>query len=80
MASFEPNAGRPSATGKYPLCDTFFVEEEETDEGRFVKARKSREEMRLKAERQQIMADEMSRATCEEYQEEVLDHMECMEV
>lgn len=70
-------------TGRYlPPCDSFFVEEQEMeDEGLFVSRRIAREHAaRINAERQYMMAEELSRTVSEEYQEDILDHMEVMEV
>ena len=71
-------------TGKrLPQCDSFFVEgsEQEEDEGLFEARRQARQRMQqINAETQYAMAEEMSRMVCEEYQEDILDHMEHMEV
>ncbi|KAF8472745.1 cyclin-like protein [Kalaharituber pfeilii] len=69
-------------TGKrYPPCDTFFVEsQEDEDEGLFEARRQARQRLQqINAETQYAMAEEMSRMVSEEYQEDILDHMEHME-
>jgi hypothetical protein len=58
-------------------CDTFFVEDDTaTNEYRY------QEEMRKVAAREQqfLIADELSRQASDEYAEDVLSHMEQMEV
>jgi hypothetical protein len=71
-----------SAQRQYPAygyCDTFFVEG--NDEGIYARAAAERESARqIGKMRQKALAEELSRATAEEYQEDVLDHMEHMEV
>lgn len=63
----------------YGYCDSFFVESD--DEGVYARAAAERENARqLGKLRQKALAEELSRATAEEYQEDVLDHMEHMEV
>lgn len=63
----------------YGYCDTFFVEGD--DEGVYARAAAERENARQIGKlRQKALAEELSRATAEEYQEDVLDHMEHMEV
>ena len=66
-------------TGKrLPPCDSFFVEsQDDEDEGVFEARRQARQ---LHAETQYNIAEEMSRMVSEEYQEDILDHMEHMEV
>jgi hypothetical protein len=61
---------------RFPTCDSYFVESHEDDfrvssqdHGKFV-AR----------ERQLAMAQELSRLASEEYQEDILSHMEQMDV
>lgn len=62
----------------YGYCDSFFVESD--DEGVYARAAAERENARqLGKLRQKALAEELSRATAEEYQEDVLDHMEHME-
>ena len=70
-------------TGKrLPPCDSFFVESpEDEDEGLFEARRQARQRtQQINAETQYNMAEEMSRMVSEEYQEDILDHMEHMEV
>lgn len=63
---------------RYGNCDSYFVEE---DEGLYTMRAEARERARAVARMQQrALADELSRMTAEEYQEDVLDHMEHMEV
>lgn len=79
---YHQSAGqRAPLMNQLPPCDSFFVENIDDDEGRFVvHNRSTKEGARLADERMQCMADDMSRAVIEEYQEDVLDHMEYMEV
>lgn len=70
-------------TGKrLPPCDSFFVEsQDEEDEGLFEARRQARQKMQqINAETQYNMAEELSRMVSAEYQEDILDHMEHMEV
>ena len=63
----------------YGYCDSFFVESD--DQGIYARAAAERENARqISKMRQKALAEELSRATAEEYQEDVLDHMEHMEV
>lgn len=75
-------AFRPMSSRQYPAygyCDSFFVESD--DEGVYARAAAERENARQIGKiRQKALAEELSRATAEEYQEDVLDHMEHMEV
>ena len=60
-------------------CDSFFVESD--DDSWLASRRDIRERARQYArERQLIIAEDLSRLTCEEYQSDVLNHMEHMEV
>ncbi|KAF2771136.1 hypothetical protein EJ03DRAFT_46021 [Teratosphaeria nubilosa] len=64
----------------YGYCDSYFVENHDDDNGVYAKAAADRERQRATAKiRQKVMAEELSRATAEAYQEDVLDHMEFME-
>ncbi|KAK6538719.1 hypothetical protein TWF694_010294 [Orbilia ellipsospora] len=76
MAQYSASLGNAGLTVR-PVNDHFF--ESDDNNGRFVRGPKSREAQRYAQEQLQIMADEMSRATADEYQEDVLDHMERME-
>ena len=74
---------QPRTAKRLPPCDSFFVEntEEEEDEGLFEARRQARQRLQqINAETQYNMAEEMSRMVSEEYQEDILDHMEHMEV
>lgn len=63
----------------YGYCESFFVEGD--DQGIYARAAAERENARqIGKMRQKALAEELSRATAEEYQEDVLDHMEHMEV
>jgi len=66
---------------RLPPCDSFFVEStEDEDEGLFEARRQARQRtQQMNAETQYNMAEEMSRMVSEEYQEDILDHMEHME-
>ncbi|TKA75055.1 hypothetical protein B0A55_05998 [Friedmanniomyces simplex] len=64
----------------YGYCASYFVENHDDDDGLFVRAAAERERSRGVARlRQKALAEELSRTTAEEYQEDVLDHMERME-
>ncbi|KAI6952582.1 hypothetical protein KC329_g19189, partial [Hortaea werneckii] len=70
----------PQPFPAYGYCDSYFVESHENDDGIFARAAIERERARGVAKlRQKALAEELSRATAEEYQEDVLDHMEYME-
>ena len=65
----------------YQTCDSFFVESAEMEQDGVYAARRSRlGKARIDAETQMEIADEMTRMVSEEYQEDILDHMEYMEV
>ena len=62
---------------RYSTCDTFFVESDD----QYSMAERVREHERLVAKlRQRELATELSAVTSDEYLEEILDHMERMEV
>lgn len=64
----------------YGYCDSYFAESHEDDDGIYVRAAAERERQRGAAKlRQKALSEELSRATSEEYQEDILDHMERME-
>jgi hypothetical protein len=64
----------------YGHCESYFVEHHDDDEGMFARAAAERERQRqVNKLRQKAMGEELSRATGEEYQEDILDHMEHME-
>lgn len=51
------------------------------DDGAFARAAAERERQRgIGKHRQRALAEELSRSTADEYQEDILDHMEHMEV
>ncbi|KAF3909255.1 Cyclin-B1-2 [Dactylellina cionopaga] len=77
MAQYSASLGNGGLTVR-PVNDHFFENEDDSN-ARYVRNPKSREAQRYAAEQLQIMADEMSRATADEYQEDILDHMERME-
>jgi len=63
----------------YGYCETSFVERD--DQGVFQQAAEHRERTRQQnKERQRQFAEELSILTADEYQDEILDHMEKMEV
>ncbi|KAL7274776.1 hypothetical protein RUND412_002313 [Rhizina undulata] len=69
-----------SEVGQLPTCDSYFVEGVEDEQDGFYAARRERQQKaRFDAETQMEIAEEMSRMVIEEYQEDVLDHMELME-
>ncbi|KAF2224541.1 G1/S-specific cyclin Cln1 [Elsinoe ampelina] len=64
----------------YGYCDSYFVENHDDDDGFFARAAAQREHARAVARaRSRQFADELSRLTADEYEEDVLDHMEQME-
>lgn len=63
----------------YGYCSTYFVEND--NDGIYAQAAAERERQRAIAKvTQKGLAEELSRMTSEEYQEDILDHMERMEV
>ncbi|ORY19726.1 G1/S-specific cyclin CLN2 [Clohesyomyces aquaticus] len=63
---------------RYGHCDSYFVESH--DDGIYVARAEARERARAIARMQQrALAEELSRMTSEEYQEDIMDHMEHME-
>jgi hypothetical protein len=63
---------------RYGQCDSYFTE---SDDGIYANRAEARERARaLGRIRQRALAEELSRATAEEYQEDILEHMEFMEV
>lgn len=76
---YEPT-GPSSAVRQRPTCDSYFVESmDQDDDGVFVAQRSRRELAQMHAETQMDIAEELSRNVAEEYQEDILDHMEYME-
>lgn len=64
----------------YGYCDSYFVESHEADDGYYNRAAAQREHTRIvNKHRQRQIAEELSRLTAEEYEDDVLDHMETME-
>ncbi|KAF2275886.1 uncharacterized protein EI97DRAFT_59459 [Westerdykella ornata] len=63
---------------RYGHCDTFFVESDQ--DGIYAARAEVRERARAIARMQQrAMAEDLSRATADEYQDDIMDHMEYME-
>lgn len=70
----------PRSFPNFGYCDSYFVENHDDEEGIYARAAAERERARNVAKlRQKALGEEISRATAEEYQEDVLDHMEHME-
>jgi hypothetical protein len=67
---FHPHAPR------YPACDSYFVESHDCD---FRKDSQDHANA-VTRDRQLAMAEELSRLASEEYQEDILSHMEQMDV
>lgn len=64
---------------RYGRCDSYFVDS--SDDGIYAMRAEQRERARAIARMQQrAIAEELSRMTSEEYQEDIMDHMEYMEV
>lgn len=65
----------------YGYCDSYFVDNHDDDDGMYARAAAERENLRGVARlRQKALAEELSRHTAIEYQEDILQHMERMEV
>lgn len=70
----------PRTFPAFGYCDSYFVESHDDDNGVYARAALERERARNVAKlRQKALAQELSRLTADEYQEDVLDHMEYME-
>lgn len=64
---------------RYGQCDSYFVESH--DEGIYAIRAEARERNRAIGRMQQrALAEELSRLTADEYQEDIMKHMEHMEV
>lgn len=64
---------------RYGQCDSYFVESQE--DGIYAIRAEARERARAIARmRQRALAEELSSITADEYQEDIMDHMEHMEV
>lgn len=64
----------------YGFCDSYFVDSHDDDDGIYARAAAERERARNIAKlRQKAFAEELSQITADEYQEDILDHMEHME-
>lgn len=64
----------------YGYCDSYFVESHDDDSGVYARAAAEREKIRAIAKaRQRQIAAELSHLTAEEYEDDILDHMEFME-
>lgn len=71
-----PHCAPPS----YGHCDSYFVESHDDGNGVYARAAAERERHQQASRvRQKAMAHDLSLATAEEYQEDILDHMEHME-
>lgn len=72
---------QPQPFANYGYCDSYFVENHDDDDGMFARAAADRERHRQMAKvTQKALAEELSQATAEEYQADILRHMEFMEV
>ena len=63
----------------YPRCDSYFVETHEDQGKRFREELREREK-RQKWETQLAIAEELSQLTSSEFRDDILQHMETMEV
>ena len=64
----------------YGYCESYFVENHDDDNGTYARAAADRERSRAIAKvRQRQIAAELSHLTAEEYEDDILDHMEAME-
>lgn len=77
MASYDQRQPPPPTYGH---CETFFVESDFVDSWYERKAYEREQARQQAKERQQVLAGYLSRVTSDEYQEDVLDKMELMEV
>ena len=74
---FQPQQAFPS----YGYCDSYFVENHDDDDGLYARAAAEREQQRdIARHRQKMLADTLSRITAEDYQDDMLSHMQRMEV
>lgn len=65
----------------YGYCDSYFVENHDDDDGMFARAAADRERHRQMSKvTQKALGEELSQITAEEYQDDILLHMEHMEV
>jgi len=80
MAFQQQQLPDPRTFPAFGYCDSYFVENHDDDDGIFARAASERERARNVAKiRQKALAEELSLATADEYQEDILDHMEFME-
>ena len=64
---------------RYGQCNSYFVETQ--DDGLYAARAEERDRARAIARMQQrALAEELSRLTADEYQDDIMDHMEYMEV
>lgn len=62
----------------YQQCDTYFVEQESES---FTSRQEARDYAKMIArQRQELLANDLSRQACEDYLEDVMKHMRQMEV
>ena len=74
---FQPQPSYPT----YGYCESYFVESHDDDDGIYARAAAERECQRdIARQRQKVLADKISRITAEDYQTDVLSHMERMEL
>lgn len=74
---FQPQPAYPT----YGYCDSYFVENHDDDNGIYARAAAERERQRdIARQRQKGLADKISRITAEDYQADVLSHMQRMEL
>lgn len=80
--AFQPQSlFQPEPLQSYGYCDSYFVENHDDDDGIFARAAADRERQRQMAKvTQKHLGEELSHATAEEYQDDILRHMEHMEV
>jgi len=72
---------QPHHFAAYGFCESYFVDSHDDDDGVYARAASERERARGVAKlRQKALAEELSQLTADEYQEDILDHMERMEV
>ena len=75
-----PQLQQPPRTSSYGHCNSFFVESDGEYDGIYAQRQQERQKARAAARQaQRMLADELSNVTADEYQDDILDHMEQME-
>lgn len=73
-------AFQPQQIPSYGYCESYFVQNHDDDDGVYARAAADQERARAHAKaRQREFAAELSQLTADEYEDDILDHMERME-